>query len=540
MAPVRQKYSGNTYRSAFHKMNMGLIINSLILLPLFIFYSFKSISGEEIIAEPDNNPLVICLPDDVVTMDPAMHRSRITQIVLKNIFDSLTARDEKNNVVPQLAESWRLISDTEWEFRLRDKVRFHNGERLTAYDVKFTLERVINEDIYTHEISPRKGLFEPVIEVTAPDELTIRIKTGHPWPILPLMLSLQEIIPESYFKKVGSNGFNDFPVGAGPFKFVRGKRGDEIVLERFEDYYGGSSLRPPVQKAPLRQVVFKIAPSSLDQLAMLKSGKCDILFDVSPEYITALGMASGIRILKIPATKSYFAEINCTRPPMNDIRVRRALNYAVDINTIIKHKLSGQGHILATVVLPNAFGFNSRLEPYPYNTTMARELLNEAEYPYDYVISIFANRNDLILADSISLYLTKMGLKVQLKIVPYFRPQDTGADAPWDIFVGSWGNSTLDPADILIPKLRSSGSANYSGFSSAELDMMMDKVQQTMDKTSRIDHYQKIQEIIFNEAPMIFGYAPVEYYAVSEKVKNFNPSSSGMIDLHDVYKGGNR
>ncbi|MBN1627039.1 MAG: ABC transporter substrate-binding protein, partial [Deltaproteobacteria bacterium] len=406
----------------------------MIFLSLCIFHPIEAISEEETITGPENSPLVICLPDDVVTMDPTMHRSRITQIVLKNIFDSLTARNEKNNVVPQLAESWRLINDTEWEFRLRNDVRFHNGQRLTASDVKFTLDRVINKDFSTQEVSPRKGLFEPVTEVTAPDDLTIRIKTGHPWPNLPLMLSLQEILPESYFKKVGSSGFNDHPVGAGPFRFVRGKRGDEIVLERFEDYYGGSSLRPPVQKAPLRQVVFKIVPSSLDQLAMLKSGKCDILFDVHPEYIAVLGMSSGIHILKIPATKSYFAEINCTRPPMNDMRVRKALNYAVDINTIIRYKLSGQGQRLSTILLPNAFGFNRRLDPYPYNTKRARELLNEAGYPYDYVISIFTNRNDLIFADSIALYLTKMGLKAQLKIVHYFRPQDTGPDAPWDIF----------------------------------------------------------------------------------------------------------
>ncbi len=348
------------------------------------------------------------------------------------------------------------------------------------------------------------------------------------------MLSLQEIVPATYMKAAGSHGFEAHPVGTGPFRFIRNIAGNGIILERFEGYYGGSPRISPVQKAPLKQLIFKVVPSQLDRLAMLKAGRCDIIFNVPPESIPILKMSPGIRILKVPATRSFFAEINCTRPPLNDRRVRQALNYAVDIETMIRHKLQGHGKVLSTILLPNAFGYNPQLHPYPYNPAVARQLLDAAAYPDDRPIVIYSNRDDLVFADSIALFLTKLGLQTRLMIAPSFRPQTMGPDAPWDIFVGSWGNSTLDPAGILPPKFRSNAYGNFSGFASPDADNLMLKAQSTMDKPLRTEYYHQIQAIIFNEAPMIFGYAPDEYYGIAKRVKNFRPSASGMIDLHAV------
>jgi ABC-type transport system substrate-binding protein len=126
-------------------------------------------------------------------------------------------------------------------------------------------------------------------------------------------------------------------------------------------------------------------------------------------------------------------------------------------------------------------------------------------------------------------------LQAHMTIEPLFRPQVLGGDAPWDIFVGSWGNSTLDPAGIFPPKFGSNAYGNYSGYASSELDRLMLEAQRTMDRAQRIDIYHRIQKIIFDEAPMIFGYAQDEYYGVAKRVKNFSPSATGMIDMHDVY-----
>lgn len=479
--------------------------------------------------------IVVCLHAGADSLDPTNHRSRATQIILKNLFDSLTARTHSNKVVPQLAESWELLEKTRWQFVLRKGVRFHNGQNLTSADVKYTIDRVISKGAIDGRTSPRKGLFDPISEVIAVDDYTVHIKTRHPWPNLPLMLSMQEIVPAAYMQTVGTKGFESHPVGTGPFRFVRTESEKEIMLQRFENYYGGSPGRPPVQVPTLKQVMFKIVPSHLDQLAMLKGGRCDIIANVPPASIPILDMTPGIRILKVQATRSYFAEINCSRPPFNDSRVRQALNYAVDIDAMIDQKLQGHGETLATVLLPNAFGYDAELNPYPYAPSIAQRLMDKAAYPENRAIVIYSNQDDLIFADGIALYITKLGLQTRMVISPTFRPTSKGSEAPWDIFVGSWGNSTLDPVGILMPKFGSKGRGNFSGFASADFDRLISKAQSSMDDTLRADYYRQIQALLFKEAPMIFGYALNEYYAVSQRVKNFSPSVTGMIDLHDVY-----
>lgn len=479
--------------------------------------------------------LVICLPGAVETLDPTDHRSRMTQRVVKNIFDSLTTRDDTNTALPQLAASWELVDDTSWRFRLRRGVRFHNGDPFTAADVQYTLDRVVDEDGLDGRPSPRKSLLGPISTVLVEDSYTVRITTRHPWANLPLLLSLQEIVPAAHLKAVGSRQFAAHPVGTGPFKFVQGESGEDIVLERFQDYYGGSPRRPPVQTAPLQQVRFKTVPSRLDQVAMLKSGQCDIIGDLPPESIGILAMSPGIRVVTTQATRSYFAEMNCTRWPLNDIRVRQAFNYGVDIGAMVRHTMQGQGTVLATVVLPNAFGHNSRLHPYPYDPATAQYLLTAAAYPAARPLVVMHNQDTSIFADCIALHLTKLGLQVRVEAVADLRPRETGPDAPWDIFLGSWGNSTLDPAGILVPKFTSQGRGNFSGFHSAELDQLILRAGATIDDSLRAEYYHQIQTVLFNQAPMIFGYAPHEQYGVAGRVHNFNPSSTGMLDLHDVF-----
>jgi len=163
-------------------------------------------------------------------------------------------------VVPQLAESWTALNDATWEFKLRREVRFHNGDAFTAEDVKFTLERVIKEGAMDDKTSPRKGLFGPISAVKVIDDYTVQIETEKPWTIMPLMLTLQEIVPKKYMKSVGPERFQINPIGTGPFRFVSSEEKELLILERFEDYYGGSPENPPVQKAPKKYLIFKTVP----------------------------------------------------------------------------------------------------------------------------------------------------------------------------------------------------------------------------------------------------------------------------------------
>ena len=183
--------------------------------------------------------LRVALDADVETLDPAMHRSRTAESVIRNICDGLLTRDAKMQYVAQLASSWELQGESRWVFRLREGVTFHNGDPFTAEDVKFTLDRIIGA-INGLPPSPRKDLLGPVVGVEVMDRHTVAVITDGPYPILDKKLVFQEICPKAYFEQVGLEEFARKPVGAGPFRLVEWKSGERIVLERFDDYYGGA------------------------------------------------------------------------------------------------------------------------------------------------------------------------------------------------------------------------------------------------------------------------------------------------------------
>jgi peptide/nickel transport system substrate-binding protein len=437
-------------------------------------------------------------------------------------------------VVPQLAESWEALDDTTWEFKLRRGVKFHNGDHFTAEDVGLTLKRVVKEGALDGKTSPRKGLFGPVAGVRIVDDYTVQIQTEKPWAILPLMLTLQEIVPRKYLKAVGSKGFQMKPVGTGPFRFVRAEGEKLLILERFEDYYGGSPGNPPVRVAPLKYLIFKTVSEGIERIAMLKKGECDIITHLPSEAVAILEMARGIKVASRPATRSYFAEINCAKSPLNDRRIRLAMNYAVDMHAVVVHILQGRGTVLPTVLLPNAFAYHVSQKPYPYNPKLAKELLADAGFPEGFSIAITCTADNRQFANIIALFLAKVGVKSVINMVDTDRPGPLGESSPWDILVTSWGNSTLDPVGILMPKFSTGGRGNYSNYSNEEVDRLLSQAEGTIDVQMRKNYYKKVQEIIYSDVPMIFGYAAEELHGVREKVKNFIPSPSGMMNMHDV------
>ena len=481
------------------------------------------------------NKLTIGMDSSIVSLDPTDYRDRNTQVALKNMFDSLTTRDKDLKVVPQLAESWKTLDDTTWEFKLRRGIKFHNGDDFTSEDVKFTLERISKEGALDGKTSPRKSLLEPLSGVTIIDDYTVRIQTTKPWAILPLMLTLQEIVPMKYMKEVGSLGFQTKPVGTGPFQFV-GKEGqDQLILKRFENYYGGSPNNPPVQPAPLKYLIFKNIPENIVRIGMLQRRELDIITHIPPETVGILKMTPELEVQTSPATRSYFAEINMTRPPFNDPRIRLALNYAVDIKAVVNHILEGQGRVLPTILLPNAFAYNSSFRPYEYNIDEAKKLLSDAGYPKELSITIYCPEANEPFANAIALFLTKVGVNCTIQVVQPGSSQNIMANrSKWHLFVTSWGNSTLDPVGILVPKFKSGGRGNYSGYSNERVDQLLSLAEDTLDLKKRESHYKEVQGIIYKDVPMIFGYAAEEIYALGEWVKNFTPSSSGMMSMRDV------
>ena len=241
-------------------------------------------------------------------------------------------------------------------------------------------------------------------------------------------------------------------------------------------------------------------------------------------------------------TRSHYAEFNCSKPPFEDPRVRQALNYAVDINKVVDVVLQNNGIVLPTVMLPSSNYYNDLLDAYPYDPENAKRLLKDANFNAAYEIQIRCNKDELPFANIIASFLSQIGLKSKISLAKYRKPSILGEDARWDIDLGSWGNSTLDPVGIIFPKFSSGGRGNYSGYSNPEIDSLLKRAEGTSDLNLRKAIYNRIQEIIYADAPMIFGYAKIGFYGVRKEVQNFFPSSTGMMNMHDVYieKGSNQ
>lgn len=318
--------------------------------------------------------------DSIPTLDPAMHRLRYAETVIRNLFDGLVTRTTRDKVVPELAERWTQISPTVWEFSLRKGVVFHNRDPLTAEDVVFTFDRVLREGAIGGKSSPRKGLLGPLAKVEAAGPNTVRFTLEKPFPPFLQAVVHFQIVPKAYIAKVGDAAFAERPIGTGPFKFVQAKLDSQVVLERFDGYYGGSPELPPVGPARLKSAVFRMMPEPSTRIAALKAGEVHLIQSVPLDLLPDLDRDPRVVVKRAEGTRVYGVELNTAKPPFNDVRVRQAMNYAIDWEQILKTIYRGTGTRLATAFLPSGFGFDASLAPYRHDPARARVLLKEAGY----------------------------------------------------------------------------------------------------------------------------------------------------------------
>lgn len=318
--------------------------------------------------------------NSIITLDPAMHRDRKTETVIRNIFDGLVTRTTKDRVVPQLATIWTQTNPTTYEFSLRSGATFQNGDPVTADDVVFTFERILTRGGVAGMSSPRRSLLGPLQRVEKVDENTVRFVLEKPFPVFLQALVHFQIVPKRYIQQVGDATFAENPVGAGPFRFVRGALGSQIVLQRYDKYYGGSPTLSPVGPASVAGAVFRMISEPATRVAALRAGELHIVEDVPIGMLANLEKDQTVHIKTTQGTRVYAVELNNARPPFNDMKVRQAVNYAVNWDAIIKNVYRGYAQRLATAFLPSGFGFNPESKPYPYDPNKARRLLRGAGY----------------------------------------------------------------------------------------------------------------------------------------------------------------
>src|SRR5881296_3825156 len=340
--------------------------------------------------------------------DPAETSGIITPfVVLYALHDAMVKPLPGNPMAPSLAESWSASTDwLVYEFVLRKGVRFHNGEPVTAEDVKFSLER--------YRGASNRMLKDRVLAIETPDPGRVRIRLKQPWPDFMTFYSIATgagwIVPKKYVEKVGEDGFKKAPIGAGPYKFVSFTPGVELVLEAFDQYW---------RKTPsVKRFVFKVIPDESTRLAALKRGEVDIVYSVRGALAQELQRTSGLTLKPVVIQGTfwlYFPEQWDPKSPWHDRRVRLAAAQAVDRQTINQAETLGFSRINGSII-PSTFEFFWQPPATPYDPARAKQLLAEAGYPNgfdagDYYCDVSYGN----LAEGGINYLQAVGIRARLR-----------------------------------------------------------------------------------------------------------------------------
>jgi len=323
--------------------------------------------------------------------------------------------------------------------------------------------------------------------------------------------------------------------GTGPFRLVEWRRGDAIIMERVPGYYGGSPEIPPVGPARVDRVIFKIMPDNAARVAALLAGDVDIINELPASAMRQVDSNPGTMVMKANGTRTFFVAINNARAPFTDVRVRRALNYAVDRKLIVARLLNGTATPLNGVLSPEAFGFNPNLGEYGYDPARAKAMLEEAGAG-NLQVTIDTEGALKDTAEAIAAMLTRAGIQAKVQVweasvlIPIWR--DARQRADHDLFLTSWGNGSLDPSDIMMPAIRSGGRGNSAGYSNVEVDHMLDAAETEIDRDKRKALYFRVQEMVNADAPWIFLWLPQDIYGVARRVHGWQPSADSRINLH--------
>lgn len=482
------------------------------------------------------------MTQDTLTLDPANHRNRDTERVIRNIYDGLLTRDADMRVLPELAESFRQVDPTTFEFRLRPNVKFHSGAVMTAADVKFTFDRLVKPNAMAGQTSPRASLLGPLSDAVVVDERTVRMILREPWPILPAMLPFQNVVNKAHVERVGQEAFQTQPDGCGPYKLVEWRRGEAVILERFADYWGGAPDIPPVGPAQVDRVVFRVIPENSARVAALLAGAIDIAAEVPPSAMRQIETSANAEVMKVRGTRTFFVALNNAKPPFTDIRVRRALNHALDKAVIIARILNGTAVPVRGVMSPDAFAFNADLPEYRYDIELAKRMLTEAGVAQGTELVIDTTAATRTEAEAVASLLSRTGLRVRAQvwegavITPIWQNADRRRER--DMYFTSWGNAALDPSDIMVPTLRTGGRGNTAGFSNPEVDRLLDAAETEIDQERRKQMYLRAQAIVAEQAPWIFLWLPQDIYGVSKRIAGWRPGPDARINLHRVRLAG--
>jgi peptide/nickel transport system substrate-binding protein len=479
----------------------------------------------------NSQTLRIGLAEDPDILDPTMARTFVGRIVFAGLCDKLFDLDEKLNIVPQLATSYKWSADNKsLEIKLRDGVTFHDGEKLDAAAVKYNLERHKNM-----KGSSRRGELAVVSSVDAVDASSVRINLAAPFaPLLAVLTDRAGMMVSPKAAEAAGDKFGAKPVCSGPFRFVERIAQDRILLERFPNYWNKGEVH-------FERIVYQPIVDATVRLANLRSGQLDFIERVAPSDIAQLRNDNRFRIAKIVEIGYQGITINVGKsdlaqknPLGKDPRVREALELSLDRDAIVKVAMEGEAQPGNQWVAPTN-RFYGKSAPIPKrNVQRAKQLLKEAGVPNPSFTLMTPTTSDAQrIAQIVQAMAKEAGFDVKIHSTEFATSLNLADKGQFEAYVLAW-SGRADPDGNLHTMLACKGPTNYAGYCKEDVEKLIDESRTSLDATRRIAAYDKIAQAVQKDRPIIYLYHRNWLWAHTAKLTGLRTVPDGMVRVQGL------
>ena len=468
-----------------NNLTLGTVLTSLAVLCTAPALAFK---GKPAV---DQNTIVFAIGRDIAMLDAQVDNTGNSDRYHWQMYDGLYTFDKKGALIPQIATGVKVSSDgLEYRFTMRTGVKCHNGATLTSKDAKFAFDRILDPAVK----STRRPYFADFIDaVSTPDQQTVVVKLKKPDVVfLNKVAAFVPLIPMEYTQSLPSpEAFSRAPVGCGPYKFVQQKIGQSLELARFDEYYG--------VKPGIRSLIFKLVPEASSRVNALIAGEVDMADSISPSDVERLKQSGGVDVLSVPMGSPLHVRLYTNTPgtPLANPKVRLALNYAIDVDAIIKNVMHGIGSPLTTFISSYyPIGVDTNLKPYGYNPVLAKRLLSEAGYPNGFDTELLSPTSySKEVTEAVVAYWSVVGVRAKVTRLDYpawNRLNNTHKSGPMSVM--QYSNALYDPITPIQGTAAKDGT--WSDYYNAQVEALIEKTATTGGLDERDKLFREIGRLL--------------------------------------------
>jgi peptide/nickel transport system substrate-binding protein len=480
-------------------------------------------------SRPDPHTITVIIESSPANLDPRIGTDAFSERIDELLFDSLVRKDEHFDLRPWVAESWEIRDPLTYVFHLHRGIRFHDGRPLTAKDVKWTIDSMMNGTVISSKAATTS--YQHIANIEARDDQTVIFHMKEPDSGLLWNLSdgAMGVVPFGSDKS-----FNLHPIGSGPFKLVKNEQDNEVVVTRNDDYW---AAKPKVER-----VRFAVVPDTTTRALELRKGSADIeVNSLTADMVQSLRSDSRLKIQQAPGTSVQYLGFNLRDSVLSDIRIRQAIAYAIDVAPIIHYLWRDTVRPTPSVIPMLHWAYDSNLHPYPHDPQKARDLLAQAGYSnasgrrLHLVIKTSTEETSRLIAVILQQQLHEVGVDLEIRTFEFATFYADVVKGAFQIYILRWvGGSNQDPEIfeyIFDSQSFAPRRANRSYYSNPQVDAWIEEARTELDQSKRKELYARIQEQVLNDLPSLNLFSLDNVIVHTSRLRNVHADPMGNYDF---------